>query len=262
VATAPLNVKDPLPAPTPSSTPKPTPKPPLPARTFVFSYAPPLSVEEAGSLIRAAVDILMINDPATLAARCQKVAEIIDVTSNYLTLLDQRSSRLSSYDWHFVDREKVDGPGIDRDVYRAQPPIAKVSAISFAADFGDVYIYSVEVLNAAGATTTFTLNRLIEENMPHQEICWLFFPKTIQSVTLRYEARGNGKRTPRLAVFAGVAREDEYLKQALWYLRYSHREVETALQAPATAAPHVGEAAQNLRWAATRLIRFRVKKVL
>jgi hypothetical protein len=265
-ATASLPVKTPPTTPAvvgvlPVAAPAPSPPPPPPVRPFAYSYVPPLSVEEASSLIRASVDILTITDTGTLVARCQKVREIIEVTSNYLNQLDQRYSTLSSYDWHFIDREKVDGPGIDRDEFRAQPLISKASAISFAADFGDVYIYSVAVLDASGNATTFTINRLIEENYPHQVVCYLFFPKTIQSVAATYQARGDSSRTPRLAIFAGVAREEEYLKQALWFLRYVRREMDVAIQNPEAAAPHVGNAGQNLRNAASRLIRFRVKRI-
>jgi len=184
----------------------------------------------------------------------------MDVTSSYLTVLDQRRSNLASYEWHFIDREKVSGPGIDSDAFRAHPVIHNVSAISFAADFGDIYIYSVEVLNAANQTTTFTLNRLVEEGYPHQEVCYLFFPTTIRAVTVKAQERGESKRTPRLAVFAGVARQEEYLKQALWYLRYARRETDLATDDPQAAAQHLDAAAQNLRLAVQRLIRLRVKE--
>lgn len=237
----------------------PAPMPPPRPRRFNFPYVPPLGMEEAGSLLRACIDILAINDAPTIVARCQKVSEIIEVTSHCLTTLDQRHSTLAAYEWHFVDREKVDGPGIDRDVFQMQPPVPRVSAISFSADFGNVYIYSVGVLDASGQTTTFTLNRLIEENYPHQGICHLFFPRTVQSITILYQPRGGSSRTPRLAVFAGAAREEEYLKQALWYLRYARRETEAAIQNPESAAPHLEAASENLRRAASRLIRYRVK---
>ena len=206
------------------------------------------------------MDILNIADSPTLVARCRKTGEIADVTGNYLGTLDQRYATLSAYQWHFIDRWKVDGPGIDRDVFRAQPPIAHVSAISFGAEFGDVYIYTAEVLDIAGNATTFTLNRLVEENYPHQDICYLFFSRTIQSVTIKYQARGTSPRTPRLAVFAGVAREEEYLKQAQWYLRAARRELDAAVRNPETAGPSIAQAAQNFRQAANRVIRFRVKR--
>jgi len=219
-------------------------------------------VEEANSLIRAGVDILNITDTPTLVARCRKVGEMIEATSNYLNVRDQRHSASSAYTWHFIDSQKVDGPGIDRDEFHAQPVISKVSAISFAAEFGNVYVHSVEVFDASGKATAFTLDRLIEENYPRYTICYLFFPTVVQKVVMHYQARGGSVRTPRLAVFAGVARQEEYLKQALWYLSCARREADLAARNPESAAPHVEAACQNLRHAAGRLVRFQVKRTM
>lgn len=237
----------------------PVPTPPPATRDFVYPYVPPLSPDEALVLIRACIDVLAKSDAPTLAARCQRVGEIIGAVSRYLTVLDQRHSTLASYKWHFIDRESV-GSGIERGVFRAQPVIPNVSAISFAADDGDVRLYSVVVYDAAGHATTFTLNRLVEHNYPHEEICYLFFPTTIQSVVTRCEAQQGRSRAPRLTVFAGVAREQEYLKQALWYLRYARRGIQRAAGERTTPSPHLEAARKNLRLAATRLIRFRMKR--
>ncbi len=264
-ATPPAKFAGDLPAPasspTPTLLPRPAPIPtatPIPQQPFRFIYTPPLSVEEAASLIRATVDILSMKDPATLVARCQKACEIMDAVSAYLNVLDRRHSSLASYQWHLVDSEKVDGPGVDRDIFLARPVIHNVSAISFAASFGDVLIHSVEVQDANGQTTTFTLKRLVEEKYPHEQICYLFFPTAVRSVAIQYEAKTRTTRTPRLAVFAGIALEEEYLKQALWYLRYARREaIQAALLSPNTDA-HLHAACQNLRLAAQRLIRFRI----
>ena len=231
-------------------------------KPFSFPYLPPLSLDEACNLIRSCVDILTLNDTPTLVSRCRKAIEVIDVTSNYLTVLDKRNSHLASYEWHFIDREKVDGPGIDSDVFLAQPVLPNVSAISFAAELGDVYIYSVEVLDAANRVTTFTLDRLIEERYPHEEICYLFFPTTIRSVTLKYQPRSDISRTPRLTVFAGIARQEEYLKQSLWYLRCARLEADLAIRHATAPAAHLDAACQNLRLAAKRVVRFRVKEGL
>jgi len=242
------------------ATPAPTPRPTPAVKPFSFPYLPPLSLDEACNLMRNCVDILAFNDTPTLVGRCQKAIEIMDVTSNYLTVLDRRNSHLASYEWHFIDREKVDRPGIDSDVFRAQPVLPNVSAISFAAELGDAFIYSVEVLDAANRGTTFTLARLIEERFPHEEICYLFFPTTLRSVTVKYEARGDVSRTPRLTVFAGIARQEEFLKQALWYLRCARLEADLAMRGPTAPAPHLDAACQNLRLAAKRVVRFRVKE--
>ncbi|MCX8037447.1 MAG: hypothetical protein N3D11_10475 [Candidatus Sumerlaeia bacterium] len=246
----------PTPAPPPAATPTATP---IPQQPFRFVYTPPLSVEEAAALIRAALDILSMKDPATLIARCQKACEIMDAVSAYLNVLDRRHSSLASYQWHLVDSEKVDGPGVDRDIFLARPVIHNVSAISFAASFGDVLIHSVEVQDASGQTTTFTLKRLVEEKYPHEQICYLFFPTAVRSVAIQYEAKTQTTRTPRLAVFAGIALEEEYLKQALWYLRYARREASQAARLTPNTDAHLQAACQNLRLAAQRLIRFRIQ---
>jgi len=265
--TAPLVVREPPPKtgrppappktrPTPRRTPTPTP----PARPFVYRYMPPLSAEEALSLIRACSDILRIKDETTLPARCRKVCEIIRVTNTYLTQLDQRHSTLASYKWHFIDREKVGTPGIDVDTFTARPPIPNVSAISFAADYGDVYIYTVSVYNDKGKPTTFTINSLVQQNYPHEEICYLVFPTTVERIVIKYEARRYRSRTPRVTILAGVAREQEYLKQTITYLRYASREAEMAVRDRARSQRHIAAACENLRRAASRLIRFQMKQ--
>ncbi|KPL11828.1 hypothetical protein AMJ85_02815 [candidate division BRC1 bacterium SM23_51] len=256
--TPPLVVKTPPPAPAPAAKP-PSPTATPAARPFVYRYVPPLSPDEALTLIRACIDILTINDAPTLAARCRRVTEIIGSVSNYIAVLDQRYSTLASYKWHFIDRQKVE-PGVDEDTFDARPVIPNVSAISFAADYGDVYLYWVCVHGAKGNATTFTLSRLVERDYPHRQICYLFFPTAIQKVVIKYEGRPRGPRDPRLTVFAGVAREQEYLKQTLWYLRYAHREAQQAVEKRPESSRHLEAACQNLRQAAARLIRFRTKR--
>jgi hypothetical protein len=219
------------------------------APSFTFALAPPLSPEEAKTLLMAGIDILRIRDAATSAARCRKVIQIIGSVSDYLTLLDRRTSSLSSYKWYFIDREKVD-PGMDTDEYIAQPPIAKVSAISFAADYADVVVYWAVVQDGQGNATTFPLQRVVEPNYPQRVVCYLFFPTAVKKVTLRYRPRVAGTRDPHLTVFAGVAREPEYLKQALWYLRSARAEASQATRDASGSSPHLALAAQNLRSAA------------
>jgi cysteinyl-tRNA synthetase len=106
------------------------------------------------------------------------------------------------------------------------------------------------------------IDRLIEERYPHEEICYLFFPTTIRSVTLKYQPRSDISRTPRLTVFAGIARQEEYLKQSLWYLRCARLEADLAIRHATAPAAHLDAACQNLRLAAKRVVRFRVKEGL
>jgi len=201
-----------------------------------------------------------MKDEPTFISRCRKVREIIGVVVSYLTALDQRNLTLDSYTWHFVSREKVSGPGIDSDVFVARPIIPNVSAISFVADLGDVFIHSVFVEDSRGELTTFTLNRRVAEKHPRREICYLFFPKTIRSISMEYRSQGQGASEPYLAVFAGVARREEYLKQACWYARHADRGIESALGNPTAAAPYLEAACGNLRLAATRVIGFRMSQ--
>lgn len=219
-----------------------------------------MSPDAALKLIRRdCKDILAIQDPSTLVARCRKVSDIIMATTHYLKKLDQRHSTLDSYKWYFIDREKVEPDRVETDVFRARPVIPNVSAVSFSADYGDVYLYEVVVHDVKGNPTTFPLRHEVEQNYPHEEICYLYFPTTLERVILKYEVKRYRSRVPRVTVFAGVAREQEYLKQALYYLHRARRETDQAMRNPAAAAPHIEAAREYLNRAAERLIRFRAK---
>jgi hypothetical protein len=249
------------PAPVATPTPRPTPAPkPTPRQVpYVRRFIPPLSPSDARALIMDCYsDVLLFNDPATSAARCTKAMEIIAAVDRYLTVLDQRHSTLDSYKWYFIDREKV-GPGIDNDPFVAKPPIPNVSAISFAVDYGDVYMYTVSVIDTDDNATTFPIHRMIEESYPHEEICYLFFPTTVKQVDVKYGVRRRRSRDPRLTVFAGVAREEEYLKQVRWYLRYANRELQLAIRNARDSRAHIERANDYLRKGTRRLILYRMK---
>jgi hypothetical protein len=253
-ATSPTKV---TPTPPPRVTPRPT-APPV-ARPYVYPYVPPLSPEEARALVLACIKILTINDPSTHASRCHKVREILGKSVTYLTLLDQRHSTLASYKWHFIDEEKVE-LGVETDEFEVKPVIARVSAISFAARYGDVFIYSAVVYDDKGTSSVFKINRPVEHKFPREEICYLVFPTTLKKVVVRYQKRRERSRKPRLSLYAGVAGEEEYLKQALGHLRDARHRAGLAASDRKRASQHIEAACKDLRRAAERIRRFRQKQ--
>lgn len=251
----------PTPTPTPPRTPRPTPRPTPVPRPYHKIFKHPLSPDEAlGLIYDCYADVLRFNDPATSAARCGKAKEIIKAVDRYLIHLDQLHSTLDSYRWYFIDREAI-RDGIREETFLVRPPVPNVSAISFAANDGDIYLYSASVLDEKNSATTFPIQRVIEENYPQEEICYLFFPTTVHSVTIKCGVRRRKSRAPRLTVFAGVAREEEFLKQTRWYLRYALRDLQNAAELDrARSRFHVESARENLSHARERLLLFRKKQ--
>lgn len=210
-----------------------------------LSFYEPLSIDDVIILARRA-DVLLARAPDQYTDLRRKAARrMIDSSISYSKFLDDRHSHLGSYRWFRVAEQMAPASGIDADRVALPAPVERVSAISFSADNADIFIWHIRVVNDEGAQTTFQVNKWINEGLPRTYICYLREPTRVVAVETRRQARG---ARGRLTLYAGVTREMEHAKNAIYLMQSALDAVEESRDA---------EAVKSLREARKSLERFK-----
>ncbi len=224
--TTPTSTPQPTVAPTPQVTPTPQPtstkERPYDV-TFRFDYQPPLSVTDSIRLLYRVRNLLDPDDPDFLEVRREKATEVIDLIIDYVKMTDDRHSLLPFYEWRPIGEKRVSLGGIDEDTYDVSPVHRDISALSFVARRGDVYIHNITVIDEEDKETKFKVERWIRIGVPRKEVCFLYFPTNIDSIVINYSSRKNARENPHLQVFIGKTNVPEYGKAALYYLSRARR---------------------------------------
>lgn len=186
--------------------------------TFRFEYHPPLSVLEAIKLTNRLRQMLAPEDPHFVDLRREKAIEVLDLISDYIKMIDDRHSLLPYYTWYEIGEKRVSLGGVDEDSYDVNPAMKNVSAVSFVALRGDVFIHYIKVIDEEGNETRFKVNRWIRLHWPRKDVCFLYFPTDLTKIVIAYSAREDSTVNPKLVVYAGVTTVPEHGKASLYYL--------------------------------------------
>lgn len=187
-------------------------------------HAPPLSLLES---IRLTDNVTEIVDPSfTLfkEPRKEKSLQLMNLIIDHVKLTDDRASSLLFYRWYYIGRNRVEGDQIQEKIFKPQPIMKNVTAISFEAEKEDVHIHYMKVIDLDNTTTNFKIDKWILKNVPRKEVCFLYFPTTIKQILLDYSTRS--ETSARIRVYAGVTNRPEFGKAALYYLTTARKEIE------------------------------------
>jgi hypothetical protein len=187
-------------------------------------YAPPLSLLES---IRLTDNVTEIVDPSfTLfkEPRKEKSLQLMNLIIDHVKLTDDRASSLLFYRWYYIGRNRVVGDHIQEEIFKPQPILKNVTAISFEAEREDVHIHYMKVIDLDDTATNFKIDKWILKNVPRKEVCFLYFPTTIKQILLDYSTRT--ETWARIRVYAGVTDRPEFGKAALYYLASARKEIE------------------------------------
>lgn len=202
----------------PTTTPRPTPAAtaaPAPQRPVPMPVAPPLSLSDCQAILSDAAQVVG-TDPTT-------AERMIASVENYLKFRDDLHTSLASYQWPRLRSAKVENdPGtVDRDTFRFDPPVERISALGFEAEGGDVWLHTVRVYdenNALRDTHRFDKPRLLQQMLPRREVFHLWRRTTISRIEVEYSSANPGPQHPRVSVLGGTTAEREYIKTAIYHL--------------------------------------------
>jgi hypothetical protein len=213
-----------------------------------FDFLPPLGLDDGMQIVVACIYFLESPDAGFLDYKKQRVTEALNSVIDYVKMLDDRHSSFENYRWYFVGKQKVSGGGIDEDTFVAEPPLRRVSAISFVAERADVTIHRMTVTDVEGNETKFTIERKVRAGFPRKEVCFLYYQETVRDIILNYSTEDE-QIEPRLKVYCGVTPMPEYAKEAIYFLTVAKKQL---------AENQLTSAENNLRKAWKRMLQ--VKK--
>jgi hypothetical protein len=203
----------------PTATPRPTPAP--------LRYLPPLSLSECVERIDRALLVLppdYATDPPT-DIPVDSLIGMLESATNYLKLRNDLHTTLAEYQWVELGKQDVDhAPGdSDTDTFELDPPVKRISALSFETRRGDVHIRSLAVYDEKGdlRETYDTLRenpRRLLHSLPLREVFHLWRRTTISRIVIEYATIEPGARA-EVVVHGGITERPEYIKTALHHLR-------------------------------------------
>lgn len=180
---------------------------------------PPLSLQDCQQALAWTKTQLESAPKPVAKLRTADVARVLREVVAYLKIMDERHSSLADYEWIFIEQKKVSGSTIDQDKFD-DIAVHDVSAISFHAEFGDVLLHSVTIRDDRGAVAgEYHLDPplVLRSDVPRREVFHLYFPIRLEEVIVRFQVAAP-RTNPRVNVYAGIASNREYLKQAQYYL--------------------------------------------
>ncbi|GAB4319089.1 MAG: hypothetical protein Kow0059_12830 [Candidatus Sumerlaeia bacterium] len=214
----------------------------VPPSKQAIPILPPLSVEEcvaALELIKA-----RLGNPEISMTKWDPIetGRVFEYLEDYVRLTDRKHSALSNYTWNYLGENRVALGVVDRDSFYVTPALRNVSAISFTAAGGNVWVDRIVVVDVSDRQATIPVRRRILAGLPRKEIVFLNLPMTVKEVVVFYSAEPDDQ--PRVRLFGGVSRRPEDLKAALHYLGATRQAIaegrrEDALQAAEAAQRHL-----------------------
>lgn len=201
---------------------------------FTFDYQTPLSLYDAIRLTYRVRNMLNPADKQFLPMRREKAIEVLDVIVDYIKQVDDRHSLLPYYRWYTVGEKRVSVGVLDEDNYELDPIHYGVSALSFVALRGDVYVQNISVIDKSNSETRFNVNRWVRVDFPRKEVCYLYFPTDIRKIIIRYTGEQGLPEMPKLQVFSGVTNIPEHGKAALYYLSRARQLLASNAEFPET----------------------------
>jgi hypothetical protein len=212
-----------------------------------FDVVPPLGLDDAMQTVEDCIYFLETPEARFRDYRKQKVTDAIASVIDYMKIVDDRNSSQENYRWYSVGRQKVSRGGVDEDTFLVEPPLRRVSAISFAAERGDITVHRMTVSDAQGNETKFTIERLVRADFPRKEVCFLYYQQSVKQIVLYYSTNER-EAGPRLRVYCGVTPLPEYAKEAIYFLTVAKKEI---------AQDQLAGAVDNLRKAWKRMLRLK-----
>jgi len=195
------------------SAPAASPKPKPPSEKDLAFY-PPLSIEEAIELCRRAEDLLAAPVDSFPDRRREGARRMVASAKEFCEFLDNRHSTLASYRWYRLPEVKAPTSGRDTVEVRLPTPVESVSAISFTSSGGDVFVWSMTLVDPTGQKTEFPDVRTnVPWGLPRTALVHLQRPSRVQRIEADLSQRAD--QTARLSFYAGVTRDPEHAKKAI-----------------------------------------------
>lgn len=208
---------------------------------------PPLSLDEALSQLRQAQLLLA----SAGSAAPDDVPQTIGSVINYLSFRDDLHTSLANYTWQALGNAKVENSTRDRDELSFEPPVKRVSALTFEAVGGDLMVQRLRVYDEFDRLRDeFDYEaepRVVRSDLPRRQVFHLWRRTTIKRVeweASRLSTNEQSGLSPRLILLGGTTDRPEHVKTAIFQLTLA----QTALQEKnkKAAAEGLARAAQAL----------------
>ncbi len=221
----------PTPSPTAILTPLGTPRPtPVPIR-----FLPPLSLRDTIERIDRALNVIppdySSDGPEDIPV--DSLSRMIESAYNYLRLRNDLHTTLANYEWVEMEKAGVDHqPGLaDHDTFFFQPPMQKISSLSFEAFEGDVQVHYLQIWDEKGQVreTYDTLRerpRTLLHSLPRREVFHLWRRTTISRIDIDY-SRVDQETEPEVILYGGITERQEFIKTALHHLGHAQPNIRT-----------------------------------
>lgn len=208
---------------------------------------PPLSLEEALSQLRQAQLRLAAADGAVPEDIPQTIGSVI----NYLSFRDDLHTSLANYTWTALGNAKVENSTRDRDELSFDPPVKRVSALTFEAVGGDLRVQKLWVYDEFDRLRDeFDYEaepRVVRSDLPRRQVFHLWRRTTIKRVEWEASRLAVNERSPvspRLILLGGITDRPEHVKTALYQLMLAQTALQEANRKQATET--LARAAQAL----------------
>ncbi len=191
------------------------------------SIQAPFSVHECLSLLASCQKSLELPGAGEASSKAT-LSKTLKSVMRCVRDMDRANPSLQFYTWHHVSKNKVPPHGIREQVIELRRPIEGTTAVSMKVKNGDVKIHSLMAYDENGTAWEFTQSMVIPANQPRPHFLFLPLPTRLSRIRITCSRQEPiGERLPRLFLKAGVCREPEAAKHALYYLKLARQSLES-----------------------------------
>lgn len=187
---------------------------------------PPLSLEEALSQLQQAQLRLAASEESVP----EDVTKTIGSVINYLSFRDDLHTSLANYTWTALGNAKVENSTRDKDELSFEPPVKRVSALTFEAVGGDLRVQKLWVYDEFDRLRDeFDYEdepRVVRSDLPRRQVFHLWRRTTIKRVEWEASRLSVNERSgvsPRLILLGGITDKPERVKTALYQLMLAQK---------------------------------------
>jgi hypothetical protein len=188
---------------------------------------PPLSLEDLIKQMEAAAERMdQFNGVEVNEKTRAECLDRLGLMIGYIRLIDDAHPTLPFYQWHYIDRAKVNDIRVDTDVFTPLRPIRNVAAVALRVSHGDVRVHKVRVSGVDGPAFEFNLEKTIPADLPRREFCLLGREIDLEAVEITYKGLTRKEaKAPRLILEAGVSSVPEYARHSIYELSLARNDL-------------------------------------
>ena len=204
----------------PASNPRPTPTP--------VPFLAPLSLRKSLELLERVESLLPTGDAAARGlppdAPVYSLQRMILSVYNYMEFRDDLHTSLADYQWVLLGRGEVNNSAGETAsaIYRFNPPVEYISALSFEVGDADAFLHRVVVYDEAGQVRETFVRKpaiLLQHSLPRREVFHIWRRTTISRVEMEFSRANVGGKAPVVVMRGGITQKPEYIKTAMYWLR-------------------------------------------